>query len=76
LQQSELQGVEASPEIQLAARRVVDENRRLRTLLAQHGVADRVVERCLQEMNTMDLFDGNRGLGQSGDVQVLEQSPI
>ncbi|KFY31386.1 hypothetical protein V493_01156 [Pseudogymnoascus sp. VKM F-4281 (FW-2241)] len=38
LRQCELTGVEASPEIQSAARKVLDENRRLRTLLVQHGV--------------------------------------
>lgn len=40
LRQCEVQGVEASSEIQLAARRVADENKRLRKLLAQHGIAD------------------------------------
>ncbi|KFY02077.1 hypothetical protein V490_00643 [Pseudogymnoascus sp. VKM F-3557] len=45
LRQCELTGVEASPEIQSAARKVLEENRRLRTLnrrlralLVQHGV--------------------------------------
>lgn len=40
LRQCELQGVEASLEIQLAARRVADENKRLRKLLAQYGAVD------------------------------------
>ena len=40
----ELQGVEAATEIQLAARRVADENRRLRVLLGRHGVCDDTIE--------------------------------
>lgn len=36
----ELQGVEASTEVQMAARRVAEENRQLRELLNRHGVAD------------------------------------
>ncbi|KFY46741.1 hypothetical protein V495_02279 [Pseudogymnoascus sp. VKM F-4514 (FW-929)] len=39
LRQCELTGVEASSEIQGAARKVIEENRRLRLLLAQHGVS-------------------------------------
>ncbi|OBT62492.1 hypothetical protein VE03_08017 [Pseudogymnoascus sp. 23342-1-I1] len=38
LRQCELTGVEASSEIQSAARKVIDENRHLRLLLAKHGV--------------------------------------
>ena len=48
LRQYELQGIEASSEIQLAARRVADENRKLRGLLAQHGVGDDSIEAYLQ----------------------------
>lgn len=44
LRRVELQGVEAATEIQLAARRVADENRRLRALLNRHGVGDDVIE--------------------------------
>ncbi|KAJ3454326.1 hypothetical protein MRS44_018220 [Fusarium solani] len=36
----ELQGVEASSEVQQAARRVVEENRQLRGLLNRHGITD------------------------------------
>lgn len=36
----ELQGVEASAEVQLAARRVAEENRQLRGLLNRHGFSD------------------------------------
>lgn len=44
LRRVELQGVEAATEIQAAARRVADENRRLRALLARHGVADDAID--------------------------------
>ena len=44
LRRVELQGVEAATEIQLAARRVADENRRLRALLNHHGVGDDAIE--------------------------------
>ncbi|KAF4449172.1 hypothetical protein FALBO_16709 [Fusarium albosuccineum] len=36
----ELQGVEASSEVQQAARRVAEENRQLRGLLNRHGISD------------------------------------
>ncbi|KAJ4270447.1 hypothetical protein NW762_002129 [Fusarium torreyae] len=36
----ELQGVEASSEVQQAARRVAEENRHLRSLLNRHGIGD------------------------------------
>ncbi|KFY13345.1 hypothetical protein V492_03333 [Pseudogymnoascus sp. VKM F-4246] len=39
VRQCELTGVEASSEIQGAARKVIEENRRLRLLLAQHGLS-------------------------------------
>ncbi len=44
----ELRGVEASTEVQLAARRVADENRKLRALLSKHGVGDESVDVFLQ----------------------------
>lgn len=47
LRKVELQGVEAATEIQIAARRVADENRRLRALLGRHGVGDDAIERYL-----------------------------
>merc|ERR1711964_522125 len=40
LRQCELQGVEASSEIQGAARKVAEENKRLRALLSQQGVRE------------------------------------
>ncbi|KAH8201242.1 hypothetical protein TruAng_004559 [Truncatella angustata] len=48
----ELQGVEASAEIQQAARRVLDENKKLRVLLNEQGVTDSQIESFLQASNT------------------------
>jgi hypothetical protein len=45
-------GVEASAEIQAAARRVVDENKRLRTLLKQRGLSDADIDSCPIEPST------------------------
>ncbi|PHH69412.1 hypothetical protein CDD80_6751 [Ophiocordyceps camponoti-rufipedis] len=44
----ELQGIEASTEVQMAARRVAEENRQLRELLNRHGVADNHIALFLQ----------------------------
>lgn len=44
LRQHELEGVNASTEIQVAARRVADENRKLRRLLAQYGVGENAID--------------------------------
>jgi hypothetical protein len=48
LRSCELLGIEASSEIQVAARRVADENRKLRALLSQNGIGDGEVEAYLQ----------------------------
>jgi len=72
LRQCELQGIEASSEIQMAARRVADENKKLRGLLAQHGVADDTIEGYLQSSPTSDMM-GNQFGSSSGAVQILEQ---
>ena len=40
--------LETSPEIQVAASNVADEDRRLRTLLAEHRVGDDSIEKSLQ----------------------------
>lgn len=73
LRQCELQGIEASAEIQMAARRVADENKKLRGLLAQHGIGDDSVEAYLQSSPTTDsVMQGQYG-SSSTAVQVLEQ---
>lgn len=73
LRQCELQGIEASSEIQMAARRVADENKKLRALLAQHGVADDTIETCLQSPTTADSMLGGQFGSSSAAVQTLEQ---
>jgi len=44
----ELQGIEATSEIQVAARKVAEENKRLRALLHKHGVDERSIGLFLQ----------------------------
>jgi hypothetical protein len=73
LRQCELQGIEASSEIQMAARRVADENKKLRGLLAQHGVADDTIETYLQTSPTSDAMMGGQYGSSSAAVQMLEQ---
>jgi hypothetical protein len=73
LRQCELQGIEASSEIQMAARRVADENKKLRGLLAQHGVGDDTIETYLQTSPTSDTMMGGQYGSSSAAVQMLEQ---
>lgn len=77
LRQCELHGIEASAEIQFAARRVADENKKLRILLGRHGVGDDVVETFLQSTASPDTmvgsgYSGMGGLPSSDAVQALE----
>lgn len=74
LRQCELQGIEASSEIQMAARQVADENKKLRILLAQHGVTDDSIEAYLHGSSspTADMIGSPPG-PSSGSVQVLER---
>lgn len=69
MRQCELQGIEASSEIQTAARRVADENKKLRGLLAQHGVADDTIDSFIQTSPTIDTPYAST----SSAVQLLEQ---
>jgi hypothetical protein len=73
LRQCELQGIEASAEIQQAARRVADENKKLRSLLAQHGVADDNIDTYLQSSQSGDALMNNQFGNNSIAVQLLEQ---
>jgi hypothetical protein len=73
LRQCELQGIEASSEIQMAARRVADENKKLRGLLAQHGVGDDTIETYIQTSPTSDTMMGGQYGSSSAAVQMLEQ---
>jgi hypothetical protein len=72
LRQCELQGIEASSEIQMAARRVADENKKLRALLAQQGIGEENIEAYLQSSPT-DATMGGAYASSSGAVQILEQ---
>ncbi|KAM3440237.1 hypothetical protein MY4824_002226 [Beauveria thailandica] len=49
----ELQGIEATAEVQIAARRVADENRQLRQLLNEHGFSEEYINRFLQAGNAV-----------------------
>ncbi|TVY19617.1 hypothetical protein LARI1_G002578 [Lachnellula arida] len=70
LRQCELQGIEASAEIQVAARRVADENKKLRGLLFHNGIADDSIESYLNSETAMgSQYGGNTGPA----VQFLEQ---
>lgn len=71
----ELQGVEASAEVQVAARRVAEENRQLRELLSKHGFGDDYIAQYLQAgaIPSVDQASGHRFVpGDSGQsVQSL-----
>ncbi|KAJ6779843.1 hypothetical protein PWT90_00839 [Aphanocladium album] len=56
----ELQGIEATTEVQVAARRVAEENRQLRQLLNKHGFSDEYIGRFLQA-GIAGAPDMNRG---------------
>ncbi|KAE9371168.1 hypothetical protein N431DRAFT_425837 [Stipitochalara longipes BDJ] len=73
LRQCELQGIEASSEIQMAARRVAEENKKLRGLLAQHGVGEDTIETYLETPPTTDSVMGGQYGSSSAAVQLLEQ---
>ncbi|PTD01472.1 hypothetical protein FCULG_00010117 [Fusarium culmorum] len=73
----ELQGVEASSEVQHAARRVAEENRQLRGLLNRHGIGDDYISNYLNsgtatqaDPTTMSSFASNT---PSESVQSLQQ---
>ncbi|KAK3318458.1 hypothetical protein B0H66DRAFT_238578 [Apodospora peruviana] len=67
----ELQGIEASAEIQVAARKVADENRRLRVLLNNHGFEDESIERYLASSSSTAPPQHHGGAGSS--AQMLRQ---
>ncbi|KAM3466821.1 hypothetical protein MY5147_005968 [Beauveria neobassiana] len=54
----ELQGIEATAEVQIAARRVADENRQLRQLLNEHGFSQEYINRFLQAGNVVAAGPG------------------
>ncbi|KAL7919701.1 hypothetical protein ACQKWADRAFT_187592 [Trichoderma austrokoningii] len=73
LRNFELEGVSASSEVQLAARRVAEENRQLRELLHKHGFQDDYIAQfLLQQSGSTDPSSGHRF--SAGDhVQALQQ---
>jgi hypothetical protein len=75
LRQCELQGVEASAEIQTAARKVADENKKLRAMLAHNGIDSDSIELFLTTTPVTTAMDSNQhGSVTSNSVHALEQS--
>ncbi|EPE24333.1 hypothetical protein GLAREA_08185 [Glarea lozoyensis ATCC 20868] len=75
LRQCELQGVEASAEIQTAARKVADENKKLRAMLAHNGIDSDSIELFLTTTPIASGMDCNQHGSITGNsVQALEQS--
>ncbi|TVY41760.1 hypothetical protein LOCC1_G006155 [Lachnellula occidentalis] len=73
LRQCELQGIEASAEIQVAARRVADENKKLRGLLFQNGIAEDSIESYLDSSSATETVTGSQYGGNAGPaVQLME----
>ncbi|PSS18359.1 hypothetical protein M430DRAFT_18958 [Amorphotheca resinae ATCC 22711] len=72
LRQYELHGIETSVEIQIAARKVADENRKLRGLLLVHGIGDDNVEAYLQSPPTSDTLFASQFPSRSAPAQVLQ----
>ncbi|KAM4063265.1 hypothetical protein HRG_013835 [Hirsutella rhossiliensis] len=69
----ETQGIEASTEVQMAARRVAEENKQLQELLNRHGISDDHIAHFLQS-GTLPL-DSNQGqLFHAGDPRAAVQS--
>ncbi|KAI4603103.1 hypothetical protein KJ359_005895 [Pestalotiopsis sp. 9143b] len=66
----EQQGIEASTEIQQAARKVADENRKLRALLVQQGIDESSIESYLHSPNATPSL-GQSAAGESA-TQVLD----
>ncbi|KAH8681340.1 hypothetical protein BX600DRAFT_446312 [Xylariales sp. PMI_506] len=77
----ELQGVEASAEIQQAARRVVNENKKLRAMLNEHGVGDAEINSYLQstdtpgQMSTHDATVTEDSAGQTLERLLIPRRP-
>ncbi|KAF7521921.1 hypothetical protein G7054_g12304 [Neopestalotiopsis clavispora] len=67
----EQQGVEASTEIQQAARKVADENRKLRALLIQQGVDENSIDGYLHSPNATPAHGPSSAVGESVN-QVLD----
>ncbi|KAI0482472.1 hypothetical protein GGR56DRAFT_188974 [Xylariaceae sp. FL0804] len=73
----ERQGIEASSEIQQAARKVADENKKLRALLYKHGFSNEEIGEFLRT-GELDLPSSGRSYTQPPDAPDLfvEQHPL
>lgn len=67
MQEFERRGVAATQEMQRAARRVAQENTRLRSLLARHGVSSDEVDAYLTSFDAADIVNGFRYADHHGD---------
>ncbi|TQS33537.1 hypothetical protein Golomagni_06114, partial [Golovinomyces magnicellulatus] len=70
----ELQGVEATAEVQVAARRVAEENKKLRELLREHGYSDDYIMHYLK--TSTQHQDGLVSQGSASGIQALEQTMV
>lgn len=68
-----MQGVEASAEVQVAARKVAEENKKLRDLLLEHGFSDEYIARYLQRPERQQQPSSSTQLDPSATVQSLHQ---
>lgn len=69
----EIQGVEASAEVQVAARKVADENKKLRELLMDQGFTDDYISRYLQRPDRPPQTAPSAQVDPSAAVQSLHQ---
>lgn len=74
MRQYEFQGIEASAEIQKAARKVVEENRKLRKLLKRYGVGEDDIEAYMQQTMIADVTVSEERNAAS-DLEYLLQAP-
>ena len=71
MRQSDLRGIEASAEIQTTARKVADENRKLRGLLSLQGIENDRVEAYLQSSAISDTLVTSQIPSQNAHVRAL-----
>ncbi|KJZ79269.1 hypothetical protein HIM_01420 [Hirsutella minnesotensis 3608] len=70
----ELQGIEASTEVQMAARRVAEENKQLRELLNRHAVSDENISHFLQTGTFLPLDSESSCSYRTGDPGSASQT--
>ncbi|PNY25010.1 Uncharacterized protein TCAP_05053 [Tolypocladium capitatum] len=74
LRACELQGIEASAEVQAAARSVAQENKQLRELLNRHGIGDDYIAHYLQSGTVRPLESGRGQPFRTADPGTSAQS--